>query len=132
MLCLILVIIILIIPVFCGDASIILEDELRTIRSPRYPHRNFRGFTSCVWLIQAASNKVIRMAFNEFTVNGAQLLVGNGRDPSDEGSVILSRETSNVPYYVTSATSEAWVLLSFRWDSIFVIDLTALDINGRC
>ena len=74
---------------------------------------------------------MIRLMFNDFTVIGARLLIGTGSDPSDEDTVILSRETSNVPYSITADSSEVWVLVSFSWESVFEINVFAYDKQSR-
>lgn len=95
----------------CGHSIINLSGDISaSIEFPGFPSIHISPLT-CIWHINAEPSHRIRLSIHDLQLwPDDKLLIGEGRNPADSSSVILSRTAPIVPSEITSMGSTMYVL----------------------
>lgn len=118
----------------CNTNYSIPADGTVEITSPNYPD-SYPNDAHCLWIISVEPLRRIRVLFKNFSTEPQYdlLTIGNGRNPSDHGSVVLMQSGPTTPSNFISSGNVIWV--SFTSDDGkngegFVVQLKDNDLAG--
>ena len=105
-----------------------------SLASPAYP-REFLQPLTCLWLVQSDTGSVLTVEILDFELLGEDyLLIGNGADPEEETSMILSRKGYVIQKHLTSTGHQLW--MSFNTDgesdqrTVFSMMIRRVNVTG--